>query len=75
MGQSYSLQNDRGVDSQNIFPRTEESRGHRFQMDGEKFKGGLNGISTQKVVIIWNKMPEVDTIEQGGQRGRQMSCR
>ena len=57
------------VDSQKLFPRVEESmtRGHRFKMQGARFKGDVRGkFFTQRVVGAWNSLPgevvEADTI-------------
>ena len=57
------------ADSQKLFPRVEESitRGHRFKVQGARFKGDERGkFFTQRVVGGWNSLPgevvEVDTI-------------
>ena len=53
----------RGMDrvySQKLFPRVEESitKGHRFKMQGARFKGDVRGRSfTQRVVGAWNSLP------------------
>ena len=50
------------VDSQHIFPKVGESktRGHRFKVRGERHKKVQRGnFFTQRVVNVWNKLPEV----------------
>ena len=49
------------VDSEMLFPRVEKSstRGHRFKVHGEKFRGDVRGkFFTQRVVNAWNALPE-----------------
>jgi len=49
------------VDSQMLFLRVERSstRGHRFKVCGEKFRGDVRGrFFTQRVVNVWNVLPE-----------------
>ena len=48
------------MDSQKLFPRVEESitRGHRFKVQGARFKGDVRGkFFTQRVVGAWNSLP------------------
>ena len=50
------------VDSQYLFPKVGESktRGHRFKVRGERYKSVQRGkFFTQRVVSVWNKLPEV----------------
>ena len=55
------------VDSQYLFPKVAESktRGHRFMVRGERYKSVQRGnFFTQRVVSVWNKLPEV-VVEAG----------
>ena len=59
----------RGMDSQKLFLRVEESitSGHKFNVRGARFKGDVRGkLFTQWVVGAWNSLPgkvvEADTI-------------
>ena len=55
------------LDSQHIFPKVGESktRGHRFKVRGERYKSVQRGsFFTQRVVSVWNKLPEV-VVEAG----------
>ena len=55
------------LDSQYIFPKVGESktRGHRFKVRGERYKRVQRGnFFTQRVVSVWNKLPEV-VVEAG----------
>ena len=50
------------LDSQYLFPKVGESkaRGHRFKVRGERYKSVQRGnCFTQRVVSVWNKLPEV----------------
>ena len=54
-------------DSQYLFPKVGESktRGHRFKVRGERYKSVQRGnYFTQRVVSVWNKLPEV-VVEAG----------
>ena len=45
-----------------LFPKVGESktRGHRFKVSGERYKSVQRGdFFTQRVVSVWNKLPEV----------------
>ena len=55
------------VDSQYLFPKVGESktRGHRFKVRGKRYKSVQRGnFFTQRVVCVWNKLPEV-VVEAG----------
>ena len=55
------------LDSQYLFPKVGESktRGHRFKVRGERYKKVQRGnCFTQRVVSVWNKLPEV--VVEGG---------
>ena len=55
------------LDSQYLFPKVVESktRGHRFKVRGERYKSVQRGnFFTQRVVSVWNKLPEV-VVEAG----------
>ena len=55
------------LDSQYLFPKVGESktRGPRFKVRGERYKSVQRGNSfTQRVVNVWNKLPEV-VVEAG----------
>lgn len=51
---------DEYIQSNSLFPWVGESKSgkHQFEVRGEKFKGGLRGKIFQRVVIIWNELPE-----------------
>eukprot|EP00061_Rhincodon_typus_P012771 g38701.t1 len=49
------------VNSKGLFPRVGEfkTRGHIFNLRGERFKKDRRGnLFTQRVVNIWNELPE-----------------
>ena len=55
------------VESQRLFPRVEISitRGHRFKVRGEKFKGDVQEkVFKQRMVGAWNVLPE--NVVEGG---------
>ena len=55
------------LDNQYLFPKVGESktRGHRFKVREERYKSVQRGyFFTQRVVSVWNKLPEV-VVEAG----------
>ena len=54
-------------DSQYLFPKVggSKTRRHRFKVRGERYKRVQRGnFFTQRVVSVWNKLPEV-VVEAG----------
>ena len=54
------------VDSQYIFPNVRESKtgGYRFKVRRERYRSVQRGNFFQRVVSVWNKLPEV-VVEAG----------